>query len=226
MSQFLIALSAFLMAHLAPSLPGVRARLVRIMGERAYLASYSILSVILLFWVAAAAIRAPAIMLWPATPTAYWAPIIVMPVAFALIAAGLFEPNPFSVTLSKAQFSIERPGVVALTRHPVLLGFALWAAAHIPPNGVFAQLLFFGGMLAFAALGARRLDKKKAAAIGKDAWRELDAHRKSAWRRSGLQALMTRRTILGAASGAMLYAAFLFWWHHVLFGADPLAFLR
>lgn len=226
MTHFLVALFVFVAAHLAPAMPGVRPRLVRLFGERAYLAAYSLLSVALLFWVAAAAINAPAIILWPVSPLTYWAPIIVAPLAFMLIAAGLLEPNPFSVTLSKARFSIERPGVVALSRHPVLLGFALWAAAHIPPNGVFAQLLFFGGMLAFAGLGARRLDKRKAAALGEETWRELEARRKRALQRSGLKAFATRRTIIGAGSGLALYTAFLLWWHRALFGADPLGFVR
>lgn len=59
MTQFLLALGAFLLAHAVPPLPAVRGRLVALLGRRAYLILYSALSLVLLAWLISAASRAP-----------------------------------------------------------------------------------------------------------------------------------------------------------------------
>ena len=66
MIEFVGALVAFLAAHVVPPLPPVRARLIGALGHRGYIAGYSALSLALIAWVIAAALRAPFIPLWPA----------------------------------------------------------------------------------------------------------------------------------------------------------------
>ena len=44
MTEFLVALGAFLGAHLIPASPRIRARLIDLMGRTPYLVAYSILS--------------------------------------------------------------------------------------------------------------------------------------------------------------------------------------
>ncbi|WP_408636289.1 NnrU family protein [Pelagibacterium flavum] len=55
----LLAISLFVLSHLIPSLPGVRPTLIRLMGRNGYLATYGVLSLVLLGWVFHAAISAP-----------------------------------------------------------------------------------------------------------------------------------------------------------------------
>lgn len=212
------AIALFLIAHLIPAAPGVRARLVAILGRRGYLFAYSILSLGLLLWVAVAAIRAPAIVLWTAPAWTHVIPIAVMPIAFMLICAGLAAANPLSVSLSTAPFNPQAPGVTGFLRHPVLWGFGLWSASHIPPNGVLGQALFFAVMTAFAVAGGRRLDRKRRLTLGASRWTAIDTARRS----SSLRCLLEKRTLLGAATGVILYAGFLAFWHRQLFGVDPL----
>ncbi len=213
-----VAAALFVIAHLVPAAPGVRARLVAILGERGYLAAYSVLSLALLFLVAIAAIRAPAIMLWPSPAWTHVIPLAATPFAFMLIGAGLAAPNPLSVSLSTAPFNPRSPGVVGFLRHPVLWGFGLWSAAHIPPNGVLGQTLFFAAMTVFAVAGGRRLDAKRRRSLGADPWTALDRAR----RRSSPHSLLEKRTLIGASIGMVLFAGFLASWHKALFGVDPL----
>src|SRR5690349_3390428 len=128
MTELLLALAAFLAAHLLPSAPGVRPALVARWGRGVYLVGYSAVSLALLAWVVIAARRADVVMLWEPAPWQWLTPFVVMPFALFLIVAGLAEPNPLSIAWRKG----ERPGPVsAITRHPVLWGFLLWAAAHV-----------------------------------------------------------------------------------------------
>ena len=99
--EFAIALVVFFLSHAIPTMRPVRAVLVGRLGERAYLALYGALSVVLLLWLVSAAGRAPYIALW--TPARWHAlvPIVVMPIAFALAGAGLAAPNPLSLNFRK-----------------------------------------------------------------------------------------------------------------------------
>lgn len=45
--------------------------------------------------------------------------------------------------------------LIAGMRHPMLTGFALWAAAHLLVNGDLASIMMFGGLLAWAIVTPR-----------------------------------------------------------------------
>ena len=55
MTELLVAIAAFLLAHVVPPAPPVRARLIGWLGQRVYLGAYSLLSVALIAWIVAAA---------------------------------------------------------------------------------------------------------------------------------------------------------------------------
>jgi uncharacterized membrane protein len=107
-----------------------------------------------------------------------------MLLACPLIVAGLFCPNPLSVTVlpetRQAQFDPIRPGLLALSRHPVLFGFALWAGSHLAPNGDIGSMFLFGGLLVFSLGGMRMLDRRHQRRLGYDRWHQLAA-RTSLW---------------------------------------------
>jgi uncharacterized membrane protein len=61
-------------------------------------------------------------------------------------------------------------GVFAITRHPMMWGFALWALAHVMVMPTPGQIIL-SAMIAFLALaGSAGQDVKKARLMG-DAWR-------------------------------------------------------
>jgi uncharacterized membrane protein len=107
------------------------------------------------------------VYLWPPSPGLRHLPLLVMPLAFLLIAGGVLIPNPSATGMTGA---LDRPeparGVLRITRHPVMWGVGLWAALHIVANGDLASLLFFGGFLLTALGGAWHLDRRMAATEG------------------------------------------------------------
>ena len=70
-TQFALAYAVFLLAHMIPARPALRRRLADWLGERAYLALYSLVSILILIWLFAAAAGAPLLVLWHAPGWSY-----------------------------------------------------------------------------------------------------------------------------------------------------------
>lgn len=224
MIEFLAALGLFLLSHSIPARPRVRARLAQLLGERGYVIGYSLLSIALLVWLISAASRAPYIPLWDTTLGQYYAPITAMLPAFVLLASGLFCPNPLSISFSRAAFDPERPGIVAITRHPVLWAFALWGFAHVVPNGNLVSLIMFGGFGLFSISAMPLIDRRKRRAMGAE-WERLAGPTSIV----PFAAMLAGRTRM-RWNGGQLLATLLFgtalyvgmlWAHPWLFGPDP-----
>jgi uncharacterized membrane protein len=224
MSEFAIALLVFLASHSIPASPGIRRRAVALVGERSYLILYAALSLGLLIWLISAAARAPHVPLWPASLGQYYLPLLAMPPALFLLIGGVLCPNPLSVSFSSRPYDPDRPGVVAITRHPVLWGFALWSLAHVVSNGDLVAVIMFGGFGLFAFAGMWLVDRRKRRALGAR-WAAIAAGTsiipllallrgaaRLEWRSPQLAATI----LLTVAS----YAALL-WLHPWLFGVDP-----
>lgn len=224
MTAFLAALAFFLIAHLLPAAPPVRARLVAALGRRGYLLAYSGVSLALLAWLIATARAAEDITLWEPAAWQWWVPLAVMPFAAFLLVAGLIEANPLSVSLRSGE---HLPAVAVITRHPVLWGFLLWAGAHVPPNGRLVGVLLFGAMALLAAVGVPLVDRKARVRLGAARWVAL-AGRSSALPFASLLAGRAERPhpaplLLSGALAAALTAGFLLGGHTLLIGPDPLA---
>jgi len=204
--ELLLALALFLVTHTVPALPRLRAAAVGRLGERRYLALYSLLSLAALGWLITAALAAPYLELWPASPWAALLPPLIMPAACAMIVAGLSLPNPLSVTLVPAGFSLERPGLLAFTRHPVLWGFALWAGAHLVANGDLAAAILFGVCLAFSLVGMIMLDRRRRRTLGEAEWRRLTQGLALARRQDGGRRALRDLPWRAFAAGLGLYA--------------------
>lgn len=227
MTSFLLALAAFLIAHLLPAAPPVRARLVARLGRRGYLACYSLVSLALLAWLVQAALAADDIQLWAPAAWQWWVPIAAMPLAGFLLVAGLIEANPLSVSLRAGD---DLPAIACVTRHPVLWGFLIWAAAHVPPNGRLVPVLLFAAMAALSAAGFVLVDRKARKRLGEKRWQTLAA-RSPALPFAALLAGRSRCTgwkplAVSAAIATAVYAWFLLAGHAWLIGPDPLAGLR
>lgn len=162
----LYAAIVFLAIHLLPGTP-LRAQAVRAIGEGPYRGLFSLLSAVVLVWMAAAYSRAPTEVLWPQAPWTRLVPLIVMPFALILFVAGLTSRNPSMAGMEKsvdAQFEIG--GILTITRHPMLWSFALWALAHLPANGDRASLWLFGSLALLALAGMAMIDRRKGDEIG------------------------------------------------------------
>lgn len=173
MIEFLLALLAFLAAHSIPARPAIRSRFVAVLGERPYIVLYSLLSIGLLAWLISAAVRAPTILLWPTNLFTYQLALAFMLPASWLLIGGLLTPNPLSISFSRTGFDPTRPGLVGVTRHPVLWGFALWTLLHTIANGDLISLIMFGGLLIFSLAGMRLLDRRRRRQLGEGGWRRL-----------------------------------------------------
>lgn len=170
----LSALLVFLLAHVLPARPALRDRLVGLLGERGYLVAFSVLSLLLLAWLVSAVWRAPTVVLWYFAPWQPWVPLLVMPLACVLAAVAVGVPNPLSFGGGhNEQFLPRSPGVAGLCRHPLLLALALWAFAHLVPNGELATLLLFSALGGFALVGMRVLDRRRQRSLGQQRWRQL-----------------------------------------------------
>ena len=229
MSRFLGIYAVFLIAHSIPALPRIRRGLQTTLGERGYLAAYSLLSLLLFAWLVTEALRAPFVPLWFAGPWAYWVAVLLMPLALMLLCAGALAPNPLSIAFVTGPFDPARPGAVAITRHPILWGLGLWGLAHLPANGHLVGLLLFGGLGVFALLGMLVIETRKRQSLGAESWQALATT-------TGffpLAALLRGRarwptdplSLNGGVVGLLLALLLLAGGHLWLFGRDPLALL-
>jgi uncharacterized membrane protein len=166
-SEYALALALFVGSHFLPRVGGLRNRLIAAVGRRVYFSVYGLLSLALLVWVISAAGRAPYVELWPQMPWTRWVPNLAMPVAMVLAAIGAGLGQPYTLGGRRnAVFDPSDPGLAALSRHPLFLALALWAIAHLFPNGDLAHVILFGafGLLALAAIPA--FDARARRALG------------------------------------------------------------
>ncbi|ACP24772.1 probable NnrU protein [Sinorhizobium fredii NGR234] len=222
MLQFLLALLVFLLLHSIPAMPAIRERLIARLGRATYFSLYSIVSILVLGWVFYAALNVDYIPLWDPTAWQAWVTLIAAPTGVFLVLAGLFSVNPLSASIRQGAM----PGaVVAITRHPVLWGFAIWALGHLVANGDLRSLILFGGFALFALASIPMLEKRARRRLG-EKWSQEAA----ATSILPFAAVLTGRArvtgdwplALAAVSTAALTLWLLAGGHAVLFYADPL----
>ncbi len=218
-----LAAMFFTAIHLGLSGTALRHRAVAAAGPRGYMVAFSAASVAGMIWLVAAYNGAPYVETW-GTPE-WWKPValVLMLPAFLLVIVGLATPNPTAVA---GEGLIARPpvGIVRVTRHPFLVGVALWAGIHVVSNGDVASLLFFGSLAIVAGAGTVSIDAKRRQALGGPAW-DTFASRTSilpfAATLAGRNTLDARelgwwRPAAGLAAYALLLGG-----HQYLFGVSP-----
>jgi len=166
---------------------GVRAR----MGENAYKGLYSVLSIAgfaLIVWGYGQARQQPVVLWLPPLWTRHLAALLTLP-AFVLLVAAYVPGN----------------GLKARLHHPMTLAVKLWALAHLLANNTLADLLLFGGFLAWSVLvfiAARKRDRAAGTTYAPGSM---------------------GRTLLTLAIGAVAWVVFALWLHAWLFGVAPFA---
>ncbi len=220
--EFALAFTVFFATHSVPVRPPVRPWLVARLGPAGFGIAYSALSLGVLAWLIGAAGRAPYLPFWPWAPWQNHVVLAVMLPVCLILALAIARPNPFSFGgAGNDRFDPARPGIVRLTRHPLLLALALWSGAHLVANGDLAHLLLFATFAGFALIGMLLVDRRRQREMGPD-WQRLQAAMRDRSPRGPVPGpVPDPDTALRLALGAALYAG-LIWLHPLLFGVSPL----
>ena len=167
--------------------PHWRDRSVLRLGAMAWRGGYSLLSLAALLLIIhgfALARAAPIAWYTPAAWSHAVARVLMVPVFPLLLAAYL-------------------PGRIrTAAKHPMLVAIKLWAFAHLLANGNAADVLLFGGFLAWAVIDRISLKRR--------APRALPAAPASKW-----------NDAITVVAGLTIYALFAGWAHLRLFGVAP-----
>ncbi len=215
----------FVAGHFALSTNPLRSGLIARLGDGPFMIVYSALTGAAFVWMLYAYGAAPYLPLWEPMTWTRWVPTIGVPIAAFLVVCGLSSPNPGLVG-GEASYDPDRGprGIFTVSRHPMLLGFGIWALSHIPPNGDGGSLIFFSGLAILSFVGMRRIDAKRRETLGA-AWgpfelatslvpflAAFEGRTKIDWRGIGIQ-----RVAAAAAVTAVLY-----WAHPFYAGVSPL----
>lgn len=174
MVMLVAAAAVFLGIHFL--IAGTRARdvITGLIGERAFLALFSLASLAAIAWLI---VSYNAAQLGPGNPLLYDLGrgvhdlgIVAVALAFWLGVQGLLMPNPTSVQGEAAALKEGTvQGVLRITRHPFLWGVIIWSAFHLAANGDQASVILFGTFFLLALFGTFSIDAKRARKMG-EAW--------------------------------------------------------
>jgi uncharacterized membrane protein len=212
-ASLIVSGAVFVGSHVVLSSTRLRGNLRDQLGERGYLALYSVVALATLAWFVTAYVHAPTLVLWRFAPWMVFVPLAAMPFASILLMAGYSTPNPTAVGMERVAGDDDpAPGIMRVTRHPILWAIGLWALAHVVPAGDLASLFFFGALAALALGGTVLIDRKKRLALGSN-WSRLAEVTSNI----PFVAILTRRTrlrpheigLLRVVAGLLLFAVLL-----------------
>ena len=192
MIVLLLGLVVFLGVHsVSIAAPGWRSAQIARRGERAWKGVYSIaagVGLALLIVGYGVARREPVVLYAPPAALRHLALLVMLPVFPLLFAAYM-------------------PGRISrVVKHPMLLATKLWATAHLLANGTLADVLLFGGFLAWAV--ADRISVKRRT--------PAEAHAVPGAPPGPMNDLVA------IAIGLAVYAVTVLWAHRWAFGVSPL----
>jgi uncharacterized membrane protein len=213
--EYILSAAAFLATHSIPLRPNLRHPVEARIGTPLFLTLYSALSFAALSWLIIAAGRAPFLAVWAWQPWQLRVPQLAMALVCLIAALSLGRPYPFSFGGARtAAFDAVKPGIVGWVRHPMLVTIAIWAGAHVVPNGDLAHVLMFGAFALFALFGIVMIDRRRKRLMGAQ-WLALRAET-TRWPRPRITTNVAVRTALAALTYAVLV-----WAHPLLFGVYP-----
>ncbi|MBL0914533.1 MAG: MFS transporter [Sphingopyxis sp.] len=174
MSLLITTCVLFVGTHFALSHP-LRAGLASRLGERGFLIVYSVVA-IATFVLIVQAWRGmpPEPPLW-AVDDPLWMLASLLVLFASILFMGSLIGNPAMPAPNAAEAAQAAPrGVFAITRHPMMWGFALWALAHALVMPTPGQIVLSAAIAFLALVGSAGQDAKKARLMG-DSWRHWAA---------------------------------------------------
>jgi uncharacterized membrane protein len=185
LTSLVAASVTFLGTHFALSHP-LRAPLVKAVGAAGFQGLYSLVALASFGWMVMAfrAVGPGGLPLWNGSGNALWAIASLVTLLALTLFLGSFASNPALPAPGAEKLAVLEPrGAFLVTRHPMMWGFALWAAAHILVNPTPRSLVLAGAVLILALVGAHLQDGKKEALMGA-AWSQWES-KTSYWPRWG-----------------------------------------
>lgn len=214
-----LSMFIFVVSHIVLARPGMKTAITSKLGTNFYSSSYvttSLITLGLVFW---AALNAPSI----ASPISH--PALLIPgsalviAGIVFIASGAYIPNPCSIMDAYGDFNPARPGIVAVTRHPVLWGLVLWSFGHAIMANRLSFLIVFAVFTLFGLLGIVRLERKRET-VGQVAGSAIPNLLKLP---AAFQAPYSKHSFLIRLGIALLFTALmLLWVHPSIFGVFPI----
>jgi uncharacterized membrane protein len=188
MQKLILGLAIFLGVHsIRIFAPGLRDRLLARMGPTPWKVVYSVVSLLgfaLIVGGYAQSRLEPVLLYNPPLWLRHVAGLIMLPVFPLLFAAYL-------------------PGrIKAAVKHPMLAATKAWAVAHLLSNGMLADVLLFGGFLAWAVFDRVSAGKRPQPAVSTPAG-------------------PLRNDLIAVVAGLVLYVVFVKWAHLRLIGVPP-----
>jgi uncharacterized membrane protein/mono/diheme cytochrome c family protein len=212
--------AAFVLLHFFLSAIPVRRQLQLAIGEKGFSAVYSLIALASFAGMVVFYRTAPFVELWAPPRWMRWVPVLVMPLAILMLVAGFSTPSPTAVAGPKVATPI---GIQAVTRHPALWGFSLWAIAHLIANGELHVVLVCASILVLALGGMLHIDARRKATLGA----EWDAYAAKTSIVPFAAIAGGRARLVGAEVGLrrvliafVVYVA-IFFAHPVVIGASP-----
>ena len=175
MTQLVAAATLFFAIHILVSGTRLRDALVTTLGEKIYMAIFSLTSIGAVVWLAisfnAGVISADNVIYWQAPAGILQGGGIILLVATFFAVAGLTSPGPSGAGGDVAVSQSDDPaslvkGIHTITRHPFLWGAVIWSAFHLITNGDRASQIFFGTFFVVSLLGTFSIDAKRKRALG------------------------------------------------------------
>ena len=126
----------FIGVHLIPTAPGLRARLVVRLGDKAYRAFFAIIAALgLVLIIAGYHMRPEPVPIFAPFPAARAAAPVLVTIAFILFAAANMRTH-----------------IRSIVRHPMLIGLMLWSGVHLLANGDLTGTILFGSFLVYSII--------------------------------------------------------------------------
>lgn len=171
MNNLIFTAVLFVGTHFLLSHP-LRAPLAGRIGERGFQIVYSVVAIATFVLMVQAYQAMPAeLPLW-AVGDALWAAASLLVLVASVLFVGSLIGNP-ALAAPGAEKAAAAParGVFAITRHPMMWGFALWAIAHIMVVPEPGQIVLALAIIILAIGGSLGQDSKKAKLMGA-AWQD------------------------------------------------------
>jgi len=216
--ELIAANIAFVGTHFAMSHP-LRAAMVKALGDLGFQIAYSLVSLATLGWVYFAFKAAPPADLGgPGEVGWIIATALTLP-AMVLFAGSVIGNPALPTPMAQDQARSEPRGALVVTRHPMMWGFALWAASHMILFWSTRTMVTAFAIGFLALVGAHMQDRKKRALMG-EAWAQWESKTSFRPRLGAFAKVGAVPLVLGTALFAGLS------WLHMPLGGIPAGIWR